>query len=90
MLRDIISPFFTRSTHRIIGGMENKPLAGWRVVAGFWGFSALICLPILMEGAQRVAGLFIFALLISISTYLYSSRFAAFINGLLSRIKLIV
>jgi hypothetical protein len=75
--------------HRIIGGMENKPLAGWRVVAGFWGFSALICLPIPNGGAQTVAGLVFLALLISISTYLYSGRFAAFINGLLSRIKLI-
>ena len=65
--------------------MENKPLVGWRVVAGFWGFSALICLPIMNGGVGAVAGLVFLILLISTSTYLYSGRFAAFINALLSR-----
>ena len=64
-------------------------MASWAVVIGFWGFSALICLPVLIGGKGALAGLVFLILLIAISTYLYSGRFAAFINGLLSRIKLI-
>jgi hypothetical protein len=64
-------------------------MASWLVVFGFWGFSALICLPMLIGGPGTVAGLVFLTMLISISTYLYSERFAAFINSLLSRIKLI-
>jgi hypothetical protein len=89
MQRDIISPFCAALTNCIFVGMDNKPLAGWRVVAGFWGFSALICLPILNGGTDTVAGLVFLILLISTSTYLYSARFATFINGLLSRFNLI-
>jgi hypothetical protein len=69
--------------------MENKPMAGWRVVMGFWGVSALFGLPIKAIAGDGPAAIFAFAFLIALSTYLYSKRFAGFINRLLDRWNLI-
>jgi hypothetical protein len=64
-------------------------MVSWLVVFGFWGFSALICLPVLMGGPAKIMGLVFLFLLVAISTYLYSSRFAGLIDGLLGRLNLI-
>lgn len=69
--------------------MQNKPMASWRVIAGFWGASALICLPIKDTAGDGLAAIVFFILLAALSTYLYSKRFAAFVNGLLARANLI-
>ncbi len=69
--------------------MQNKPMASWRVIAGFLGLSALICLPIKDTAGDGPAAIVFFALLIATSIYLYSKRFAAFVNGLLARFNLI-
>jgi len=55
-------------------------MANWLVVFGFWGFSAMICLPVLMGGPATVAAVVFLFLLMVISTYLYSNRFAALVH----------
>jgi hypothetical protein len=64
-------------------------MASWAVVIGFWGFSALICLPVLIGGKGALAGLVFLILLIAISTYLYSRPVAAFVQRLLGRMNII-
>jgi hypothetical protein len=60
-------------------------MPSWLIVPGFWGLSTLICLPVLMGGPARVAALVFLFLLIGLSTYLYSRRFAAFVDRILVR-----
>ena len=60
-------------------------MASWLVVLGFWGFSALICLPVLTGGAAAVTAFEFLFLLLAISTYLYSARFAALVDWLIGR-----
>jgi hypothetical protein len=69
--------------------LTNKPMAGWRIVAGFWGASALFGMPIKEIWGDGAAAIFALVFLITLSTYLYSKRFAAFVNGLLARANLI-
>jgi len=60
-------------------------MASWLIVLGFWGFSALICLPVLMGGPAAITALAFLFLLLALSTYLYSASFAALINRLMGR-----
>jgi hypothetical protein len=86
-----ISPFrdtaqgannFSRVTH-MVGG--NESMASWLVVLGFWGCSALICLPVLMGGAAALTAFAFLFLLLALSTYLYSASFAALVDWLMGR-----
>jgi hypothetical protein len=60
-------------------------MASWLVVFGFWGFSALICLPVLMGGAAALTAFAFLFLLLVLSTYLYSASFASLVNRLMGR-----
>jgi hypothetical protein len=60
-------------------------MVNWLVVFGFWAFSALICLPVLIGGPAKIMGLVFLFLLLGISTYLYSSRFAGLVHRALQR-----
>ena len=60
-------------------------MSNWLVVFGFWAFSALICLPVLLGGAAAVTASVFLLLLLGLSTYLYSARFAALIERIFSR-----
>ncbi len=60
-------------------------MASWLVVLGFWGFSALICLPVLMGGPAAVTAFAFLFLLLALSTYLYSASFAALVDWLMGK-----
>jgi hypothetical protein len=62
-----------------------NPMFSWLVVFGFWAFSALICLPVLIGGPAKFMCLVFLFVLIVISTYLYSSRFAGLIHRVFQR-----
>lgn len=59
----------------------------WLIVLGFWGLSTLICLPVLMGGPAAVMALVFLFLLIGLSTYLYSRRFATLVDWILWRTR---
>jgi hypothetical protein len=69
--------------------MENKPMAGWRVVLLFWGVGGLTYPATRAAMGDTASGLVFLALLIATSTYLYSRRFAALVNSILGRLNLI-
>ena len=54
-------------------------------VLGFWGLSGLICLPAVTGGAATLVALLFLGVLVALSTYLYSSRFATLVDALLQR-----
>ena len=64
-------------------------MASWLTVLGFWGLSALICLPVVLGGPAMLVALVFLFLLVALSTYLYSSSFAALVNWFLGRSKAI-
>jgi uncharacterized membrane protein YwzB len=64
-------------------------MPSWLIVLGFWALSSLICLPVLMGGQAAVASLMFLFLLIGLSTFLYSERFAALVDRILRRDKAI-
>jgi hypothetical protein len=67
----------------------KQPMKGALIVLGFWGFSALICLPALIGGPATFLALSFFALLVGFSAYLYSPSFAGLVDDLLRRTKAI-
>jgi hypothetical protein len=69
--------------------MENKPMAGWRVVLLVWAVAGLTYPSAKGFMGDTGASFLFLALLIATSTYLYSKRFAGFINRLLDRWNLI-
>jgi hypothetical protein len=60
-------------------------MSNWLIVLGFWGLSVLVCLPVLMGGPAKLAALVFLFLLVGLSTYLYSSRFAALVNRVIGK-----
>jgi hypothetical protein len=60
-------------------------MVSWLTVFGFWAFSALICLPVLIGGPAKIMGSVFLFLLVAISTYLYSTRFAGLVHRLFQR-----
>ena len=60
-------------------------MASWLIVLGFWAFSALICLPVLLGGVAGATALAFLFMLLALSTYLYSARFAALVNRIMGR-----
>ena len=62
-------------------------MKGWLTVLGLWGSSALICLPAMTGGPTMFLALTFLVLFMGFSAYLYSPRFAVFIDGLLRRVK---
>jgi hypothetical protein len=65
--------------------MNNKPIAGWRVVFMFMALGVGISLGVADIFGEGAASAVFFGLLILTSVYLYSRRFAAKVNGLLER-----
>jgi hypothetical protein len=62
-------------------------MKGALTVLGFWGCSALICLPAVFGGPGTFLALTFLVLLLGFSTYLYSPRFAGIVDDLLRRTK---
>jgi uncharacterized membrane protein len=62
-------------------------MASWLKILGLWGFSALICLPVVVGGPAAIVALTFLVLLVAFSAYLYSERFAGFIDSLLWHTK---
>jgi hypothetical protein len=62
-------------------------MAKYLTLLGFWGLSALICLPAVIGGAASTVALMFLVLLVVFSAYLCSAWFAAFVDSLLGRSK---
>jgi hypothetical protein len=69
--------------------MENKPIAGWRVVLLVWGVGGLTHPATRAAMGDTASGFLFLALLIATSTYLYSRRFAGLVNSFLGRLNLV-
>ena len=64
-------------------------MKGALILLGFWGFSALICLPALVGGPGAFLALSFFVLLLGFSTYLYSPRIAGLVDSLLKHTRVV-